>query len=82
MRKWRVEDSVELYNVLGWGINYFNINDKGNVVVMPRKDNGPAIDLKELMDDLALKDITAPVLVRFPDILDNRIEKISGCFQS
>ncbi|MBL7974645.1 MAG: biosynthetic arginine decarboxylase [Candidatus Kapabacteria bacterium] len=82
MRKWRVEDSVELYNVLGWGINYFNINDKGNVVVMPRKEHGPAIDLKELMDDLALKDITAPVLVRFPDILDNRIEKISGCFDN
>lgn len=47
---------------------------------MPRKENGPAIDLKELMDDLALKDINSPVLLRFPDILDNRIEKISGCF--
>jgi arginine decarboxylase len=33
------------------------------------------------MDELALKDITAPVLLRFPDILDNRIEKTSECFK-
>lgn len=80
MRKWNVEDSIELYNINGWGINYFDVNEKGNVVVKPRKDDGPAIDLKELIDELSLKDINAPVLLRFPDILDNRIEKISGCF--
>jgi arginine decarboxylase-like protein len=30
MRKWRVEDSAELYNINGWGVDYFSINDKGN----------------------------------------------------
>ena len=40
-----------------------------------------AVDLKELVDELQLRDVTAPMLVRFPDILDNRIEKISNCFQ-
>ena len=33
------------------------------------------------MDELALRDVTAPVLLRFPDILDNRIEKTFSCFQ-
>ena len=80
MRKWRVEDSAELYNINGWGLNYFSINEKGNVVVTPKKD-GVAVDLKELMDELQLRDVSAPVLVRFPDILDNRIEKISNCFK-
>lgn len=80
LRTWRVEDSAELYNIAGWGIGYFGINEKGNVVVKPRKDNGPAIDIRELMDELALKDINPPVLLRFPNILDHRIEKISGCF--
>lgn len=79
MRKWRIEDSTDLYNISGWGINYFSINDKGNVQVTPRK-NGVAVDLKELLDELQLRDVEAPVLVRFPDILDNRIEKISTCF--
>ncbi len=80
MRKWRIEDSEELYNINGWGINYFGINEKGNMYVAPRKDQA-RIDLKDLMDELSLRDVSAPVLLRFPDILDNRIEKTSNCFK-
>ena len=79
MRKWRIEDSEELYNIKGWGVNYFGINEKGHAYVSPKKD-GVRIDLKEVVDDLASRDITAPVLLRFPDILDNRIEKTAECF--
>jgi arginine decarboxylase len=80
MRKWRIEDSAELYNINGWGINYFSINEKGNVVVTPRK-NGIEVDLRELVDELSLRDVAAPMLVRFPDILDSRIEKMNSCFK-
>ena len=80
MRKWSIDDSAELYNINGWGLNYFSINDKGHVAVTP-KTGGPSIDLKELMEELQLRDVEAPVLLRFPDILDNRIEKISHCFE-
>ena len=79
MRKWRIEDSEELYNIKGWGVNYFGINEKGHAYVSPRKD-GVRVDLKEIVDELNSRDITAPVLLRFPDILDNRIEKTSDCF--
>ena len=79
MRKWRIEDSEELYNIKGWGVNYFGINEKGHAYVSPKKD-GVRIDLREVVDDLASRDITAPVLLRFPDILDNRIEKTAECF--
>ena len=80
MRRWRIEDSAELYNINGWGLKYFSINDKGHVAVTPREENA-SVDLKELMDELQVRDVTSPVLVRFPDILDNRIEKISKCFE-
>ncbi len=80
MRKWRIEDSAELYNITGWGLKYFSINDKGHVQVTPREGYA-SVDLKQLMDELQIRDITAPVLLRFPDILDNRIEKISKCFK-
>ena len=79
MRKWRVDDSAELYNIQGWGVNYFSINEKGHVVVSPKK-NGVEVDLRELVDELTLKDVSAPMLIRFPDILDNRIEKMAKCF--
>ncbi len=80
MRKWRIEDSAELYNINGWGINYFSINEKGNVVVTPRKD-GVEVDLRELVEELQLRDVSTPLLVRFPDILDSRIEKMNSCFK-
>ena len=80
MRKWRIEDSAELYNINGWGINYFSINDKGHVVVTPKK-NGVEVDLKELVEELQLRDVSAPMLIRFPDILDSRIEKMASCFK-
>ena len=64
----------------GWGTSYFGINDKGDVYVTPCKDN-TQIDIRDIMDELALRDITPPVLLRFPDILDNRIEKTSSCFE-
>ncbi len=80
MRKWRVEDSAELYNINGWGMKYFSINDRGHVEVTPRQDYA-SVDLKDIMDELQVRDITSPVLLRFPDILDNRVEKISHCFK-
>lgn len=80
MRKWKIEDSAELYNIKGWGRQYFTINERGHVAVNP-KEGYASVDLKEVMDELQLRDITAPVLLRFPDILDNRVEKISNCFK-
>lgn len=79
MRKWRIEDSEELYNITGWGRPYFSVNDQGHVVVTP-KEGCKGVDLKEVVDELQLRDVSTPVLLRFPDILDNRIEKISKCF--
>ena len=80
MKKWTIEDSKELYNINGWGTSYFGINAQGDVYVSPCKD-GAEIDIKEIVDELALRDVTPPVLLRFPDILDNRTEKTARCFK-
>ncbi|MFA7627041.1 MAG: biosynthetic arginine decarboxylase [Candidatus Kapaibacterium sp.] len=81
MRKWRIEDSAELYNIDGWGVSYFGINEKGNVYVTPTR-NGVQVDFRELVDELIIRDVTTPVLLRFPDIIHNRIETIFNCFQN
>ncbi|TLX78260.1 biosynthetic arginine decarboxylase [Labilibacter sediminis] len=79
MRKWKIEDSEELYNIGGWGVNHFSINNKGNVTISPNKD-GVHVDIKEIVDELQLRDVTTPVLLRFPDILNSRIQKMTDCF--
>ena len=79
MRRWRIDDSAELYNINGWGRNYFSINDRGHVVVTPRAGMA-SVDLRDVMDDLKVKDISSPVLLCFTVVLDSRIEEISHCF--
>jgi arginine decarboxylase len=79
MRKWSIEDTNEIYNITGWGGAYFSINSKGNISVSPRQ-NGQKIDLKEIVDELILRDVSMPVLLRFPDILDDRIETLVKSF--
>lgn len=81
MRKWRIEDSAELYNINGWGIDYFSINEKGHVTVSPKK-GGASVDLRNLLEELHLQDVASPMLIRFPDILDNRIERMASCFKN
>ncbi len=80
MKKWSIEDSREMYNIKGWGASYFDINEEGNVSVSPCKDEAQ-IDLREIVDELSLRDVTPPLLLRFPDILDNRIETTANCFK-
>ena len=48
LRVWSAEDSLELYQIQGWGQGYFGINPKGNLEAFPRR-NGTSIDLFELV---------------------------------
>ena len=64
MRKWRIEDSAELYNINGWGRKYFSINEKGHVVVTP-EEGLAKVDLKELMDELQVRDTCSSALSRY-----------------
>ncbi len=82
MRNWRIQDSLELYNIANWGKSYFDINEKGHIEVMPRGATGPRLDLKELVDALVRRGIELPMLLRFSDILRDRIETLHGAFQT
>ncbi len=80
MRGWTVRDSLELYNVNSWGAGFFTISEKGHVEVRPRGENGPSVDLLELVQDLKQRDLRTPMLVRFSDILASRVSGLSGAF--
>src|SRR3954469_15484117 len=79
---WSIDAARELYNIDGWGAGYFDINDKGHVVVRPDRDRpGRALDLFDLARDLEEQGVALPVLLRFSDILQSRIESLSERFQ-
>jgi arginine decarboxylase len=76
-----VKDSLELYNVHGWGGGFFTINDAGHVEVRPAGLDSPSIDLKELVDHLQSRGLKLPILIRFSDILRRRILQLCAAFQ-
>ncbi|GAB3477964.1 biosynthetic arginine decarboxylase [Marinomonas epiphytica] len=78
MKPWSVKDSIELYNVSHWSSGFFSINQQGNAIALPDREN--AVDLTQLSKELKSKGIHSPCLVRFPDILHSRIEKITSSF--
>ena len=77
---WRIEDSLDLYNVAPWGKGYFSINAAGHVVVRPDTTAQHEIDLYEVVEGLKARDLTTPVVVRFSDILAHRLRRLHEAF--
>ena len=77
---WRIEDSLDLYHVGAWGKGYFSINAAGHVVVRPDTTERHEIDLYEVVEGLKARDLTTPVVVRFSDILANRLRRLHEAF--
>ena len=80
--KWSITEATELYDVARWGQGYFSVNEQGHVVVHPTKEPGRGVDLKRLIDRLELRGLSAPILLRFTDILRHRLGEIHAAFQS
>ena len=72
---------MELYNVNGWGRDFFSVNENGNIEVTPAGNGSPRIDLKVLIEDLRSRGLKLPLLIRFSDILRRRVEQLCGSFQ-
>lgn len=80
MKDWTVEDSEKLYQIQGWGHPYFAINAAGRVLVSPQGDRSSSLDLYELVVSLGQRDLDLPILISFPDILADRIDRLNTCF--
>ncbi|HEY9878806.1 MAG TPA: biosynthetic arginine decarboxylase [Leptolyngbyaceae cyanobacterium] len=79
-QKWTIEDSEELYRIPGWGEPYFSINAAGHITVSPQADRGGSLDLFELVEALKQRNLSLPILIRFSDILEDRLERLNACF--
>ncbi len=75
-----IEQTVETYGIENWGAGYFDVNRKGNLVVHPAENDARAADLKEIIEDLRRRGITAPVLLRFPQLIAAQVRKLQRAF--
>ena len=77
---WTVADSRSVYGIRHWGAGYFNVNESGNVEVRPRAGVDAPIDLHQLVAQLRDSGLDLPLLLRFPDILQDRVRQLTGAF--
>src|SRR6266436_5992139 len=80
--RWTTAEAAELYDVARWGKGYFSVGKNGHVWVHPDKDPNRALDLKELVDNLQLRGISLPILIRFGEILKHRLGEMHQAFQN
>ena len=74
---WSVEKSAATYGINNWGSGYFRINQNGNVSVTPKGADGYCVDLYELTQELQDRGIRIPIMIRFPDIIRERVNLLN-----
>jgi arginine decarboxylase len=80
---WTGKDAEKLYRMRRWGLGFFRINAKGHVTVNPSADGRRrGLDLYDLAMDLREQGIHLPLLLRFSDVLQARIEALGSAFAS
>ncbi len=80
-RRWTPADSIDLYNIRGWGNNYFSVGSEGHMLVHPGGQGTPSIDLKELVDEVRERGIGLPLLIRFSEIIQARVKELNEAFR-
>jgi arginine decarboxylase len=78
---WSIRQAIQTYAINFWGDGYFSINEKGNVSVKPSSDKPTELDLLEIARSIEQKKLSLPVLVRFTDILRDRVNRLNRAFE-
>ncbi|MFQ5698360.1 MAG: biosynthetic arginine decarboxylase [Myxococcota bacterium] len=81
MVDWAPERSAELYGIPRWGGGYFDVSDAGHLCVRPHGPQGPAVDLFGLVGELRRRGHPTPLVIRFSDLLERRVQDLSAAFE-
>jgi len=79
-REYRYEDASALYGIPNWGKGFFHVSDEGELVVRPTREAHRGVALKQIVDDVALRGITTPMVIRFPQILSEAVRSLNEAF--
>ncbi|MGX5731478.1 arginine decarboxylase [Pseudoxanthomonas beigongshangi] len=80
MSEWSTDRARKTYSIPHWAEGYFDVDTAGRIVVSPKGAEGPAIPLPEVVDAARANGAKLPLLVRFPDILGDRLGKLQAAF--
>ena len=76
----RFADAATLYGIPNWGKGYFHVSDDGDLVVRPTREAGRGVVLKQIVDEVAVRGISTPMVIRFPQILSSAVSNLNDAF--
>ena len=79
-QRWSIADARRTWSIANWGEGYFDVGDDGALLVRPRRTDGPAIALPAVVAAAQAQGLRLPLLVRFSDILGDRLERLQSAF--
>lgn len=77
---WTTDDAAELYHLDRWGLGYFQIDEQGFAIACPHAHASRSIRIADIVNEMADRGITPPILIRFPEIIHHRITEINRVF--
>ena len=80
MSDWSLDQARKTYSIPHWAEGYFDVDAGGRVVVSPQGAQGPSVPLPQIVDEARANGARLPLLVRFPDILGDRLGKLQAAF--
>ena len=76
----RFTEAASLYGIPHWGKGFFHVSDDGDLVVRPTREPGRGVALKQIVDEVALRGISTPMVIRFPQILSASVANLNDAF--
>ncbi len=80
---WTLQHAKDTYAVAHWSDGYFDIDPHGRMIALPLRERAKGrVVLTEVVEALEREGFSLPVLLRFPDILQDRVKRLSDAFAS
>ena len=76
----RYTEAASLYGIPNWGKGFFHVSDDGDLVVRPTREASRAVALKQIVDEMAQRGVSTPMVIRFPQILSAAVANLNDAF--
>ncbi|MGA9342860.1 MAG: biosynthetic arginine decarboxylase [Rhodanobacteraceae bacterium] len=79
-KTWNIDAARRTYALSHWSEGYFDIDDAGMIIARPRGSDAAAVRLVDIVDSAHTQGLRLPLLLRFGDILRDRLARLQQAF--
>ena len=80
MPAWSLDRARHTYSIPYWSDGYFDVDAAGRMCALPRGAGGPVLPLPDILAEATAQGLKLPLLLRFSDILGDRLRKLQAAF--